>query len=168
MSARGTSRTSRDQRGITLVEVTVVMVLASLVMVGLVGFYVTSQQQWLTASSQVVTQREGTLALEQMADSIRTSASAVTTLSPDSAHMRLTLFDSLGNATLAFYWNVADSLLHWEYPPGTPRGPVVASRVNQFRVFENDTLVTISMLELIDADGELIPLSGGALMYNHP
>ena len=167
MEARA-HRVAADQRGITLVEVTVVMVLASLVMVGLVGFYVTSQNQWLNASAQVVTQREGTLALEQMADSIRTSASAIVTNSPDSLHQRLTLYDTSGNPTLAFYWNAGDSLLHWEYPPGTLRGPVVASRVNRFRAFENDTLVTISVLELIDPDGELIPLSGGALMYNHP
>jgi hypothetical protein len=168
MDACGISQTSPDQRGITLVEVTVVMVLASLVMVGLVGFYVASQQQWLTASSQVVTQREGTLALEQIADSIRTSASAVVTDSPDSLHQRLTLYDAGGVASMAFFWNAADSLLHWEYPPGTARGPVVASRVNQFRAFENDTLVTITALEMIDPDGDLIPLSGGAMMYNHP
>ena len=168
MSAPVNPESSRDQRGITLVEVTVVMVLASLVMVGLVGFYVTSQQQWLTASSQVVTQREGTLALQQIGDSIRTSAAAVITLSPDSLHQRLTLYNATATATMAFFWNPADSLLHWEYPPGTARGSVVSSRVNRFRVFTNDTMVTIAMLELIDPDGDLIPLSGGALMYNHP
>lgn len=160
-----------NERGITLVEVTVVMVLASLVMVGLVGFYVTSQSTWLTAASQVVTQREGTLALTMMADSIRASSSAIVSDSPNSLHQRLTLYkpnDPLGNPFIAFYWNAADSLIHCEHPPGTLRGPIISARVNRFQMFENDTLVTIAMLELIDPNGERIPLTGGAAMYNRP
>lgn len=155
------------ERGITLVEVTVVMVLASLVMVGLVGFYVTSQNQWLTASSQVVTQREGTMVLELMADSIRASATCVVEVT-DSLRNRITLHNRDGIATNAFYWNSGDSLLHWERPAGTERGPITTARVSRFQAFENDTMVTISALHLIDPDGDLIQLTGGAAMYNRP
>lgn len=158
----------RRERGITLVEVTVVMVLASLVMVGLVGFYVTSQNTWLTASSQVMTQRDGTLALEMMSDSIRASAVADVSNSPDSLHVRITLTDALGNNFIAFYWSSADSLLHWENPVGTERGPLISPRIERFSATENDTLVSILALNLVDPNGRIISMIGGAAMYNRP
>ena len=39
-----------SQRGLTLTEVTVVTVLASIVMLGIVSFYVNSQGTWMDAS----------------------------------------------------------------------------------------------------------------------
>ena len=58
----------RSERGLTLTELVVVGVLATLVMLALTGFYFNSQRTWLEGSSQALTQREATLALEHLAD----------------------------------------------------------------------------------------------------
>jgi type II secretory pathway component PulJ len=154
------------ERGLTLVEVTIVMVLASLVMVGLVGFYISAQTTWLAASSQAVSQREGTLALEAIADSTRRSVSAVVSAGPDPQHDQLTLTDGLGNLTV-FAWHSDDSLLYWQYAGG-PEKKLINSRVRRFVLSTDDTMVTVVSLEVIDPNGVRIPLSGGARMYNRP
>ena len=154
------------ERGLTLVEVTVVMVLASLVMVGLVGFYISAQTTWLAASSQAVTQREGTLALEAIADSTRRSVQAVVSAGPDPQHDQLTLTDGLGNLTV-FSWHADDSLLYWRYAGGDEK-KLINSRVRRFVLSTDDTMVTVVSLEVIDPNGVRIPLSGGARLYNHP
>ena len=62
-----------NARGLTLTEVAVVMILGTMIMAGLVGFYLSSQGLWLDASTQAITQREATLVAAAMRDSIRKS-----------------------------------------------------------------------------------------------
>lgn len=156
----------RAEHGLTLVEVTVVMVLASLVMVGLVGFYISAQTTWLAASAQAVSQREGTLALQAIADSTRRSVTAVVSAGPDAQHDQLTLTDTDGNLTV-FAWHADDSLLYWSYAGG-PEKALLNSRVRRFVLSCDDTLLSVVGLEVIDPNGVRIPLSGGAKIYNRP
>ena len=156
---------TRDQRGLTLVEVTVAMVIASLVMVGLVGFYLSSQMTWLSASSQAVSQREGTLALEVMSDQIRAAVSATVVNDPDANHQQLTLTKVNGDPVV-FQWNSTDSLIHWSDP--ADRGALINTRVTRFQVSENDTIVNIVGLDLLDPNGRTISFVGGAALYNRP
>ena len=43
----------RSERGLTLVELAIVGALATLVMLGLTGFYLNSQRLWIEASTKV-------------------------------------------------------------------------------------------------------------------
>ena len=47
-----------NERGMTLTEVAVVMILGTMIMAGMVGFYLSSQGLWLDASTQAITQRD--------------------------------------------------------------------------------------------------------------
>jgi prepilin-type N-terminal cleavage/methylation domain-containing protein len=156
---------SRSQRGLTLVEVTVAMVMASLVMVGLVGFYISSQMTWLAASSQAVSQREGTLAIEVITDHIRGAQTATIANSPDAQHQQLTLTFVTGGP-VEFHWDATDSLIHWSDPAN--RGALIETRVTRFQMTENDTLVNIVGLDLLDPNGRTISFAGGAALYNRP
>src|SRR5262249_37558194 len=53
-------------RGFTLTEVMVVTVLAGVVTLGLITFYLNSQIMWTESSTQVLAQRDGTALLEAM------------------------------------------------------------------------------------------------------
>ena len=55
-----------SERGLTLTELTIVGVLACLVMLGLVGFYMSSQGVWMDASAQAITQREATSVIDEI------------------------------------------------------------------------------------------------------
>ena len=157
----------RSQRGLTLVEVTVAMVMASLVMVGLVGFYLSSQMTWLSASSQAVAQREGTFALETISNQVRSAVSATVQPSPDAQHQQLTLTKVNGDRAI-FYWHGADSLVYWKDPDPTDHGALMSSRVTRFEVSSDDTLVNIVALDLLDPNGRTISFAGGAALYNRP
>ena len=158
-------RPATVERGVTLVEVTIVMVMASLVMVGLVGFYLNSQNTWLLASSQAITQREGTMALERMTQSIRESGRAIVT--PSAGQVLLQLMDKDNNELSRYWWSASDSLLRWR-DAGVDRGPLISSRIAMFAVSEDDSLVSITRLDLVDPNGDIIQLSSAAALYNHP
>src|SRR5262249_34679905 len=68
---------SRNERGLTLTELAVVMILGTMIMAGLVGFYLSSQGLWLDASTQAITQREASLVATAVRDSLRKSGKAV-------------------------------------------------------------------------------------------
>lgn len=157
---------THPSRGVTLVEVTIVMVMASLVMVGLVGFYLNSQTTWLLASSKAIAQREGTMALERIAQTVRGAATVTATAVPDADHMRLDLSGGDLAAPSSFAW-MADSLVHWN-DQGTDRGALTLSRVVRFQVLENDSLVQIVHFDVLDPNGEVIELSTAAAVYNRP
>src|SRR5258706_10357166 len=93
-------RTSRrlDQRGLTLMEVRIVVVLASLVMLALLGFYINSQATWNDASSQTITQRELTMVIERITE----KAHMANYGKWEPSTMQLDLYDS-PSATNSFY-----------------------------------------------------------------
>jgi type II secretory pathway pseudopilin PulG len=156
------------ERGMTLVEITVVLALASLVMIGLVGFYVSSQATWMDGASQALTQRDATLLVTALTDSIRSARRAVVSSFPDSLHQTLTLYSDEG-ATAAFrcfYWK--DSLIYMGDNQPTPGDQaLVSSRVGRFQLSTVDSrLVLIDLVELPSPGGRSLRLASAAALYN--
>ena len=160
----------RSERGLTLTELAIVGVLATMVMVGLVGFYINSQATWTDGSTQAQTQREATVLLEVMADSVRNSSKAIVTDSPDSLHSMLHLY-AFGQLTekYFFWWSASDSLVH----SGTAisgagdRGPVVNSKIEVFKLRTLDsTLVEMNLLRARTAGGQVVRTATRFALYN--
>ncbi len=158
---------TRDQRGITLVEVTVVGVLAVIVMLALTGFYINSQATWIDASSQAVAQREASFILETIVDSVHVANSADV-----STPGTLILRDVQDPVTLVypekcrFWFNVADSLVHIGKGGTTDYGPVGMTRILRFDVTTDGKMVKILALEVRSPTGRTIRLSTNAAFYN--
>jgi Tfp pilus assembly protein PilW len=157
----------RNERGLTLIELTVVVVIATLVMVGMVGFYLTSQATWVEASGQAITQREGTSILERMTAHVRAGHHAMVSFGPSTI---LSIYDE-SSVEIARYSLEADSLLH-EHTPDTPGGPLVDrgglgnSTVEQFSAIASDSVVTIPALHLRSSNGEVVEFSTAIALYN--
>jgi len=160
---------ARPESGLTLVEVTIAIVLASIVMVGLVGFYLSSQATWIESSTQAVTQREGTLLLERISSKVRGASGGIASLNPDADHMRLVLNDISGDPIWSFWWSASDSTIH--HGPGalTDQGSLVSSKVTRFQVsVTGGSLVLIPALDLLSPTGAAIEMSTAAALYNRP
>jgi Tfp pilus assembly protein PilV len=159
---------ARAEHGLTLTEVAVVMVLGTLIMTGIVGFYLSSQRLWLDASTQVITQREAALVTAAIRDSIRRSGRAEVSLSPDSLHMQLSLFLRPADNTpyYNFWWSAADSLVYSGSSLSDPSaGPMVGSHVELFQVQKSLTNARVDM-RLRSAGGESVASSAFAVMKN--
>jgi len=126
-----------DERGLTLTELAVVMILGTMIMAGLVGFYLSSQGLWLDASTQAITQREASLVATAVRDSLRKSGKASETASPDSLHEQLSLYRLESDAVpyYCFWWSSSDSLIHSGTHVGAPdAGPMIVSSAERFQV----------------------------------
>ncbi len=153
-----------DERGLTLMEVTVVGVLAAIVMLALTGFYMNSQGTWMDASAQALTQREASLILGTIADSVHAGSSATI------GAQTLVLNDASGNERCRFWLDPSDSLIHLgASQPGQPsvdQGPIARSIALEFDVTLEPQLVHVTNLTLRSAQGRRVTLSGGAAFYN--
>jgi len=161
-------RTRRRERGLTLTEVTVVMILGTLITAGLVGFYLSSQGLWLDASTQAITQREASLVAAAIRDSVRRSAMAEVSLSPDSLHHQLALFKSASDPAPFYYfwWNPSDSLVHaGTSVGGAGSGPMGVSRAERFQFMESNEAVRMDM-RLRTANGGGVEMSAYAVFKN--
>jgi len=162
-----TEEPARRQRGFTLAEVMVVMVLAGIVSFGMVGFYLNSQATWIDASSQAMAQRDGTLIIETMADRCRRWARAeVQTVS--GANDRLIVRDDTNAEKERFYWDPTDSLVH-HTSNGAATGPaLVDTQVERFSasVDAGGRLVFIDSLRVVSATGRRVQLSTAFALYN--
>lgn len=156
----------RTGRGMTLIEVSIVMALAALVVMGMISFYINSQSMWMAGSSQALAQRDGTLLIETVADRVRPSCAALVIDSPDPLHQGLVLYEPGGAETWRFWWNEGDSLVHQGPGLGQDQGPVVASRVTRFQLDTLPRLVEIRLVELRSGEGELIRMSSAAALYS--
>jgi len=161
----------RDQRGLTLTEVAVVMILGSLITAGLVGFYLSSQGLWLDGSTQAITQREASLVASAVRDSVRRSGRAVASDSPDLQHMQLALYKSAnetGDPTpyYYFYWNSGDSLIHaGPTIAGPGAGPIGSSRATRLQFVASDDGVRMD-LRLLTATGNRVDMGAFAVFKN--
>lgn len=164
------TRLLRDARGLTLTEVAVVMILGTMIMAGLVGFYLSSQGLWLDASTQAITQREATLVAAAMRDSIRKSGRAEVTASPDPLHEQLALFRRSGDVTPYYYfwWNSSDSLLYsGTSVGGQGSGPMIVSRVERFQLTANNAAGGVRVdMRLRSASGDAVETGAFAVMMN--
>jgi hypothetical protein len=152
-------------RGLTLIEVTIVMVLSTLVVMGMISFYISSQSTWMAGSTQALAQRDGTLLIETISERVRAAAQAEVQPVPDSLHHVLILRDPDGTETWRFWW-AADSLVHQGPGLDQDRGPVVASRVIRFQLEASPRLVEIRLVELRAGDGQLVHTSSAAALRN--
>ena len=161
----------RDQRGLTLTEVAVVMILGSLITAGLVGFYLSSQGLWLDGSTQAITQREASLVASAVRDSVRRSGRAVASDSPDLQHMQLALYksaDETGDPTpyYYFYWNSGDSLIHaGPTIAGPGAGPIGSSRATRLQFVASEDGVRMD-LRLLTATGNRVDMGAFAVFKN--
>jgi prepilin-type N-terminal cleavage/methylation domain-containing protein len=154
-----------DQRGLTLMEVTIVVVLASLVMLALLGFYINSQATWNDASSQAIAQRELTTVIERITEKAHQAHHGVVNLSP----VQLDLFTPTGsNPFYTIRWDQTDSLL---YEAGTGIGggfhPILGSRVVFFQL-TCDSVVTLNNLTLRTATGKTVSAASSIALMNRP
>ena len=154
------------ERGVTLVEVAVVGVLATVVMLALTGFYINSQGTWIDASAQAVTQRELTFVLQTIADSVHAANSADTS-TPGS----LLLYDysptSPPPEKCWFRWDATDSLIHGGVGEAD-RGPIGSSKVTSFQVTQDASrrMVRVIGLQMRSANGRVLTLSTDAAFFN--
>jgi hypothetical protein len=162
------TRDRRLEAGLTLTEVTVVMILGTLIMAGLVGFYLASQGLWLDASTQAITQREASLVASAVRDSVRSSAMAIVSSSPDSLHEQLALYRRKGDSAPCYYfwWDASDSLIHaGSTGGGGGSGPMVDSRAERFQIVGSDRGVRMD-LRLRTATGSTIEVGTFAVFMN--
>ncbi|MFM8558346.1 MAG: PilW family protein [bacterium] len=160
-------RGTRGERGLALIEVAVVMILGTIVMGGLVGFYLSSQGLWLDASTQAIAQREASLVASAVRDSVRKSSRAIVTSSPDSLHQQVALYRGSESAPYwYFFWNPSDSLV-CAGPDVTDAaaGPMGFSPVERFQLQASSYAVRLD-LRLRSASGERIETSAFAVMRN--
>lgn len=156
-----------SERGMTLTEVMIVVALAALVMTGLVGFYLTSQAVWMEGSSQAITQRDATLLVTAITETVRRSARA--TVSDYNGQQILYLCSDRDPATVPFrcyYWR--DSRIYsGSDQPRNGDTLVVVSPVDSFRLGTVDTtLVLMNLIELPTSKGPPVRLTSAAALYN--
>jgi Tfp pilus assembly protein PilW len=152
-------------RGVTLIEVTIVMALSTLVVLGMLGFYISSQTTWMAGSTQAIAQRDATLLIEAVSDSVRAAAHAAVD-STDALHHTLILYDRDMNEQWRFWWSPSDQLIHQGPGLDQNRGPVVGSQVTRFQVDTLARVVEIRLVELRDSEGHYVRLTSAAALHN--
>jgi hypothetical protein len=154
----------------TLIEVSIVSALAMLVVLGMIGFYVSSQSSWMAGSTQAIVQRDATLLVETLSDSVRRATLAEPFDSPDSLHRGVILYEGTDLSSLRefwrFWWNESDHRIHQGPGAGQDRGPVVNTPVTRFQLDTLTRLVDIRLIELRADDGQLVRMSSAAALYN--
>ncbi len=158
---------ARGEGGLTLTEVAVVMILGTLIMVGIVGFYLASQGVWLDSSTQVITQREASLVASAIRDSVRRSGRAEVASVPDAQHQQLALFHADESVPhYYFWWNAADSLIYaGTTVGGAGSGPMVVSHAERFQFIKTESTVRMD-LRLLTANGDGVDMSAYAVFKN--
>lgn len=163
---------ARDERGLTLMEVMIVVVLAGMVTLGLVGFYLQSQSMWMDASTQALAQRDATGLIEFMRSKTGGAATAlVMPVPPDNQNSLLILYDNSSPPaeTDRFFWNPGDSLVHrGEGPNGTDQGAVLSAVVERFHVSVDPLLplVTLDTLRVRSTTGSRVKMTAAFALYN--
>lgn len=157
-------RTKLDERGLTLMELTVVSVLATIVMLGLTGFYLSSQFTWIDGSAKALTQREGTLLLETLRDSVHTAHRYVA----DPFTHQLSLY-KFGQTT-AFYvfrWDADTDSMMRAGPEGN-ESVMLQSKVRRFEFAPqaDDAIVQLDALELVSVTGQTVFFSSSFALLN--
>ena len=166
MAALKSSR--RAEAGLTLTEVAVVMIIGTMIMAGLVGFYLASQGLWLDASTQAITQREASLVAAAVRDSVRAAARADALPVPDPLHWQLALYRKVDDTAPSYYfwWDPSDSLIHAGPTIGGPSsGPMIVSRAERFQLVSTDKAVRMD-LRLRTASGSAVEVGTFAVFMN--
>jgi len=144
----------------------VVTVLATLGMFGIVFFYLSSQATWLDGSTQAISQREASVILGALTDSLRTAATASVFNSPDSLHQGISIKDATGTEFFRLWWNASDSLVHEKVRSGSDLGAIGRSKVERFQFGRADSLVELRLLQVRSPNGERVKLATTVNLYN--
>ncbi len=159
------------ERGVTLTELTVATVLASVVMIGLVGFYMSSQGVWLDSSSQAVTQREVTQLVTDLTERARGANQVVVTDVQGDSLQSVTFFvpTSAGTNTYHYWWSAGDQRVHFERDGSGDRGPLQVSQVERFRFVTNvDTSYVRFELRMCSPEDQHVGVTSGLYLPNNP
>ena len=157
----------RSNAGFTLTELAIVMVLAALVTVGLVTFYLNSQGMWVDASTQSMVQRDASLIVERMAHRTHLAYTAAILNDPDVLHQTVILFSRDAEETSRFWWESSDSLIHYSVGSTlTDRGPIVGSKVERFQLDMDENHVYLRELKMVTTAGNPVVLNSTMRLYN--
>lgn len=155
-----------SDRGLTLPEIMVVVVLAGIVTLGIVGFYLTSQATWIEASTQAMVQRDATTLVEGITRETRRAGSAIVSpIPPDNSS--LTLYDrNFATELMQFTWDPVDSLVK-VVVAGVDMGPAVSSTVEHFQAVLDDTFPLVHLdIRLRGPTGDVVKIATAIRMYN--
>ncbi len=150
----------KADRGLTLTELTIIGILATIVMLALTGFYFGSQQLWIDGSTQAMTQRDATLLVETLRARVHGADTALVAQGkPDANHDELTLGYAHSDTSLTFRYDDGDGRLHLYVNGVDDQGPVVPSMVRVFRVLADTTLVDLTELDVRSVNGDIVQMS---------
>ena len=140
---------------------------AALGMLGIVFFYLSSQATWLEGSTQAISQREASVILGALTDSLRSAASASVFNSPDSLDQGISIKDGTGAEYFRLWWNAGDSLVHEKVRTGSDLGAIGRSTIEVFRFGRADSLVELRLLQVRSPSGERVKLATTVNLYNY-
>lgn len=158
-----------SEHGLTLTELTIVGVLASVVMLGLVSFYVSSQATWMEASAQAITQREATSVIEALESDIH----AAHGFNGNQVSNEMELLD--GPDIFRVYWwktqadqfGPADFLIHSGPTRQDDRGPLASSICERFNFANNGGVIDLDII-LRSSEGDRFQIKTSVAMVNRP
>lgn len=163
----------RSAAGFTLVEMMIVVVLAGVVTLGLVAFYINSQAIWLDASTQAMAQRDATAILDAMRERAKASAQAQIQPAGGGTNHTLVLYDNDLVEVGRFQWDPADSTIHWATgaDPADDQGPIVPTKVQRFWLRLDPSIpgiVHVDTLRVYSTTGQKVQMTSILAMYNTP
>jgi hypothetical protein len=130
-----------------------------------VFFYLSSQATWVDGSTQAISQREASVILGALTDSLRRAASASVFPSPDTLHQGISMRNSSGSEFYRVWWHSGDSLVHATLPNGD-HGAIGLSKVEVFKFGRADSLVQLRLLQVRSPGGERVQLATTIKLYN--
>ena len=136
-------------------------------MLGIVFFYLSSQAAWLEGSTQAISQREASVILGALTDSLRRASSVSVFNSPDTLHQGISIRDASGTEFFRVWWNSSDSLVHEKVRGGSDLGAIGRSKVEVFRFGRADSLVELRLLQVRSPRGERVKLVTTVNLYNY-
>jgi len=160
MSGRGSAWIGAvGERGVTLTELTIIGVLATIVMLALTGFYFNSQRMWMDTSTKAMAQRDATLIVETLRQRVHEANQAVVDATTDPVHNSLTLnyrFDR----PVVVQWEPSDSLIHVTRD-GNDLGAIGQTHVLRFQLTWDDAkhVVGLPLLEQRTANGDTVRIA---------
>jgi type II secretory pathway pseudopilin PulG len=162
---------AHPEAAFTLMELTVVIVLAGVVTLGLVAFYLNAQMLWMDASTQALAQRDATTIMEAIREHVETSGLAVTQLVAN-GNWKVTLYPApTAPQSGGFIWQAGDSLIHSFDATGKDVGPLVPTKVERFTLSTPGNGIPMLMVDTLrvrSTTGQRVQMSGGFALYNQP
>ena len=161
---------ARNERGLTLVEFSIVAALGAVVMLTISSFYLASQSMWLDSSVQAVAQRDASMFVGEIGRRIE---AAETVDLPDATHLLLyrnsiqtgsITWDPMSGDTFADITDIEDGEETTRRWPANGRLKSLRFRVEG----PNPRIVYLDSLRIEMPSGEALYLSSAFVLYNHP